>query len=163
MTTHTPEAEAIRPTPERMAKGDVVARAQDRGQREAKPWYAAENIVTVYLADKVISERQARAGFQFQETYYRANGSPCRAASWSPPIAGSVDDWTDNQVSAKVQLRTYRERLGPDFFSCLESVCGLGLTHSRWAADRNDHPSSGKVMMRAALTLHANYLKLPED
>lgn len=159
----TLEAEAIRPTAERMAKGDVIERAPERGRREAKPWYAAENIISVYLVDKVITERQARAGFQFQEVYYRGNGSPCRAASWSPPIAGSVNDYTDNQVSAKGQLRAYRERLGPDLYSCMEGVCGLGQTHSRWAADRHDHPSSGKVMMRAALTLHANYLKLPED
>ena len=70
---------------------------------------------------------------------------------------------SDSRMAAQGALTVAAARLGPDLYSILRDVCGLHITASRWAKDRNEHPGSGLPMLRAGLTLYANHLGLPED
>lgn len=154
--------EAIRPTAERLAKGGVVKAEQRRGDK-AKPWYAAENIISVYLADGVINMRQAKAGYQFHQVYFIAHGSDVKACAWGQHIEGSVNTTTDTQQAARNKLHNYRLAHGEEMYACLVGIAGLGQTHSAWATGMDWHPSAGKPFLKASLNKHASLLKLPDD
>lgn len=157
MTTDTP----IRPTPERERQGGIIKSDQGR-DRTPKPWFAIESAISEYLASGQITKRQAEAGYQFQATYYLAMGYPVRAQSYEPAIRGGGDSFTDRQLAARAKLTNYRNDHGQDLYDCLVAIAGLGESFSVWARNRGEHPSSGKPIMRIALTKHADLLKLPD-
>lgn len=153
---------AIRPTQERLAKGGIIQTEQRRGE-QAKPWYAAEGTISAYLANGIISKRQAMAGFEFQAVYYVAHGSEIKATSYEPRIVGNSDSTSDRQQAAINKLNLYRTAHGEELFACLVAIAGLGQTHSAWAQGMNWHPTCGKPIMVIALNKHAQHLKLPGD
>ena len=154
--------DAIRPTNERLAKGGVRPAARARGEK-AKPWNAASSMADVYLDADLITERQWKAADSFTRTYYRANGSPWRVASWDGRINGSSDDMAEGVLSAKKQLDLIAQRMTATLYAVLRDVCGLHTPVTTWARNRGLHPAAGMPLLHQSLELHAIHLGIPED
>ena len=141
---------AVRPTAERLAKGDVIAAIEERGAR-AKPWQSIESVQDELLAGALISRRAWEAANEFQSAYYRANGSGMRAQGTGEPVSKSTGDMSNKQALAKLQITRWSHALAPVLFECLESVIGIGKSPSRWARDASHHPACGKLTLITAL------------
>ena len=162
MTEPTTKAAPVRPTAERMAKGGVIEAKEERGTA-AKPWYAQECLIDVYVGNGTITKRQAMAGYDFRVLWYRAHGASVRAANLEGRVTGGKAEMSDSAEAAVSQLKMLAERYGSDMFSCLRGIVGMGETWSHWARARGEYPQAGRLALRMSLTRHADHLKLPEE
>lgn len=144
-----PKAAPTRPTPERMAQGGVIENPEVRGERP-KPWHTFEAVQDGLLAAGLITKRGWEAATLFRETYERANGSGVHAAGVNR-VDGLSHDIADHQAQAKLRITRWSHELAPQLFSCLESVLGCGKSPSRWAADINEHPACGRIVLVSAI------------
>lgn len=143
-------AAPIRPTAQRIAKGDIIEAREERGARP-KPWQSIESVQDELLACSVITKRAWEAANSIQRQYFLANGSGVAAASLEPTVDGASRDISNHQAVAKLQIARWSRDLAPSLFACLESVIGLGKSPSRWARDAGQHPATGRVVLIAAL------------
>lgn len=143
-------ARPVRPTAERMAKGDIIKNEEMRGERP-KPWQSVESVQDELLAGALISKRAWEAANAFQRMYFLANGSGMAASSMTPPVDGSSKDISKAAGDAKLSVARWSRELAPTLFECLESVIGVGKAPSRWARDAGHHPACGRLVLIAAL------------
>lgn len=148
MTAET-KAAPTRPTPERMAKGDIVQNPETRGERP-KPWHTFEAVQDGLLAGGLISKRAWEAANLFRETYERSAGSGMRAAG-TGRVDGMNHDIGEHTAQAKLRIARWSRELAPPLFACLEGVLGLGKGASTWAKDAGEHPAAGRIILIAAL------------
>lgn len=164
----TDDAPVVRPTDERLKKGDIFQTQEGRGDK-AKPWNAASALFDIYLIDGEIDRRQWQAADHFARIFFRAHGSPWRTQTWQGPINGSGSDLSDSRLTAQGALTVARSRLGQDIYSLLESVCGLHSYPSTWAKknvrykSRGEHPAAGLTLLRVGLSLYADHIGLADE
>lgn len=143
------KAAPVRPTAERMARGDVVQNPEVRGERP-KPWYTFEAVQDGLLAGNLITKRGWEAANLFRETYERSAGSGMHAAGTSR-VDGQRHDIADDAANAKLKVGRWARDLAPPLFSCLEAVLGTGKGASEWARDTGEHPACGRIILIAAI------------
>jgi hypothetical protein len=165
VSAQTHESEAIRPTPERLAKGGVVQVPADKRNRAAKPWQTFDRVIDEYAFGKrpIITQRQWEAGNRFWRLWMIAHGSDVAAQNLDGPItSSSTPEISEVKVAALQQLKQIAEVAPANTFSVLRAVCGQGQYASHWAASANMHHRSGLPSLRDALDWLAKRWKLPE-
>lgn len=136
----------VRPTPERIRKGDVIANVVQRGEEE-KPW----NTLTLPHEFLDIPELYKQAGSRFHIAYITAHGSDTRTHKWERGVdGGQRRDISPEQADARKDLARWEKLLEPSLYAVLVASCGHGQASSRWASDREEHPSCGPFALAVA-------------
>lgn len=142
---------AIRPTPERMARGGVIVAEGDRFGTP-KPWMFFDAAHDALLAEGKITQDAWHGGNKFLAAYYLANGSGVAAQSYAVKVdCSSREDVSKSAADAKLEIGRWSRQLAHPLFDCLENVLAFRVAPSRYARDGNKHPVIGKELLIAAL------------
>ena len=155
---------AVRPTPERLAKGGVIIPLTDRENPQARPARVEnQTVLDRYKSRKTLDEEQLAAAYRWFSYAARSKRFPKATMSWAGPINGSGDSLQDGQVAAGIQrdqgitFLSSHPNKGHLFVSIVEHVCVADRHAEAWSVEHGMHPMRGIKLLRQALDRLCKY------
>ena len=156
------ETEAVRPTQERLAKGDaIITPERDRDHQVARPARVeAQTILDRYQRRNTLDEHQLAAGYKYQVHFFLSRRHGVKLMSWGGRVSGSTSDDRDKSVAAGIsrdRALQFMELVGALEKSVVEWVCADDRSAEAWAVTNKMHPMRGIKTLRTALASLAKH------
>lgn len=161
-----PLQDRIEPTPERMAKGDIVAGDHRIGRGE--DWKGARSIggrpIDRYRREGIISEAQHKAGTRHRADWMVGEGSQRLIALYGERSSDGKGELTDAQAERRHDYVMATQALGPELGPVVVHVVIMEKSAKSWAEERGRRGTGanaeGMVTLRLALDRLARYYGL---
>lgn len=154
--------EVIQPTPERLAKGDIIdwEDSEDAGRKYAR--VRTQTILDRYREQQVITKRQYDAGYKLYQLWYAAGQQKSVIGGYGVRV-GASDQMTDHQAYSFSEYCKALRSVGLEMSLILTSVCLVNEPARTFAKQRGEQDRSGVVMLRWALDALGDYFGWPRD
>lgn len=161
MTEEITEQEAVRPTPERIAKGGVIVPKTDRTHQAARPARVeTQTMLDRYRKRKTMDEALIDACERWAAIAHMTGRFPALSSNLQPRVCGAVSWLQDSQVAAGIQ-RDQAVRHLADWNTLhplvMDHVCVEDGSAEGWAKRMGLKPWQGIEVLRVAAERTARY------